>query len=795
MFGFPYSPYESQKYLMSEIYEGLNNRDRMIVESPTGTGKSLCLLCSTITWLFNRIDSRKKTVEDLERAKSELSKDDQNSDWITSFATKRIRLMENDEERIQIIKAMEYEQSIDASRRIATELLRKSKVDSNASKEIYQHRVEADFTSPDDTMFISKIYYATRTHSQIAQIMKELTKLCSKVRSRLRVTSLGSRKIYCINDDVNISKSLQIINDTCNELISSDSKGGCRFLRNVDVMAMSIQDEIHDMEDIVKVGRQHRICPYFACKKASHTCHLVILPYSIIFNPQLRSVFNIRLNDCILIIDEAHNLCNSLVESRCSIISIFSLIISRSQVKAYMHKYRSRFNALTLKSLKMILVALEQLIIYIRSKYNSEKSDQQHYSQPLVDFMLNSQMMRSDLSSLVHFISEYNLSLKLHSVGNCGQIESDLVTQQWHTAKFFTEKSTDNENTTESLNPFINVTSFLSGLTHVDIDTRVIFTLNDNPKECTVKILDLNIYDHFKEIEKDCHSLIMAGGTMKPIEDFKDHLLGHVQIDKIRFISADHVVSKKNVLALACSGPSQKLDFRFLSRSQHETMLGLSTFLINICPSIPFGFIVFFPCHEYLHQFVDFLKSEKDSWVKLDQRKKIFVESKQNVDIVLANYAAEIETSSTGALLFAVIGGRLSEGINFADNLGRCVCIVGLPYPNMRSIEITEKVRFYNKMKKNMGNRFCEIACWKTINQCIGRIIRHREDYGAIILLDNRYTQIDIVKNNIANWISSQLEVVETSTQCIIKLKKFFIQCKQHQTNTTCHTVSKLFSS
>ncbi|KAI0979935.1 hypothetical protein GJ496_007717, partial [Pomphorhynchus laevis] len=106
--------------------------------------------------------------------------------------------------------------------------------------------------------------------------------------------------------------------------------------------------------------------------------------------------------------------------------AINELIISRSQVKAYMHKYRSRFNALTLKSLKMILVALEQLIIYIRSKYNSEKSDQQHYSQPPVDFMLNLQLMRSDLSSLVHFISEYNLSLNLHSVGNCGQIESDL---------------------------------------------------------------------------------------------------------------------------------------------------------------------------------------------------------------------------------------------------------------------------------------------------------------------------------------------------------------------------------
>ena len=53
---FPFKPYECQTEYMTRVIEALTQRQNALLESPTGTGKTLSLLCSSLAWLKTERD-------------------------------------------------------------------------------------------------------------------------------------------------------------------------------------------------------------------------------------------------------------------------------------------------------------------------------------------------------------------------------------------------------------------------------------------------------------------------------------------------------------------------------------------------------------------------------------------------------------------------------------------------------------------------------------------------------------------------------------------------------------------
>jgi chromosome transmission fidelity protein 1 len=235
-------------------------------------------------------------------------------------------------------------------------------------------------------------------------------------------------------------------------------------------------------------------------------------------------------------------------------------------------------------------------------------------------------------------------------------------------------------------------------------------------------------------------------------------------------------------------------------------IVDLGRTIAALCQVIPDGVVAFFPSYDYLGRVLSIWKrpltGEKDQTVYdlIEQKKPILHESRDmpmSTEDLLQEYANIIK-SGRGALLLSVVGGKLSEGINFSDKLGRGVLIIGLPFPNIRSAVWQAKIRYveqkaYNEssgpeksrqsIAKAAGRDFYENSCMRAVNQSIGRAIRHRDDYAAIVLMDRRYDRPAIL-GKLPAWIKQSMKSsfgTWPAGATVGRLSKFFITRKPRQ--------------
>jgi chromosome transmission fidelity protein 1 len=96
----------------------------------------------------------------------------------------------------------------------------------------------------------------------------------------------------------------------------------------------------------------------------------------------------------------------------------------------------------------------------------------------------------------------------------------------------------------------------------------------------------------------------------------------------------------------------------------------------------------------------------------------------------------------------------MSEGINFSNEMCRCVIIIGLPYPNITDPEIQEKMALMDRTCNSVnGQAYYQNLCLRAINQSVGRAIRHGKDYSAVLLLDRRYMTDRRIRAGLPAWL------------------------------------------
>lgn len=244
--------------------------------------------------------------------------------------------------------------------------------------------------------------------------------------------------------------------------------------------------------------------------------------------------------------------------------------------------------------------------------------------------------------------------------------------------------------------------------------------------------------------------------------------------------------------------------------------------IVNFCRVVPDGVLVFFPSYQVMDSCLNYWQicrpggggnasssasnpnTNAQTVFQMIQAIKIPViepKNKGELAVAMERYEKIIQDprESRGAVFFAVCRGKVSEGLDFSDAKGRAVIVTGIPYPPFKDPKIILKKQYLQNQKQ--GSNFLSGADWynqqasRAVNQALGRVIRHRNDFGAILLCDERFGNPGTI-NQLSKWLRGRVNVAASFGQVQGSLARFFKDkpknCKQAPIEASTSTASNI---
>ncbi|XP_057536046.1 regulator of telomere elongation helicase 1 homolog isoform X2 [Amaranthus tricolor] len=293
------------------------------------------------------------------------------------------------------------------------------------------------------------------------------------------------------------------------------------------------------------------------------------------------------------------------------------------------------------------------------------------------------------------------------------------------------------------------------------------------------------------DFSKKCvGSIILTSGTLSPMDSFAYEL-------KLEFpirLENPHVISSNQIWAgVVPVGPSGfSLNSSYRNRDVLEYKQDLGNAIVNFARIVPDGLLVFFPSYYAMEQCIDCWKdnshgnmsSKSTIWERICKFKKPVIEPRQSslFSSSIEDFMSKLKDPSTsGAVFFAVCRGKVSEGLDFADQCGRAVVITGLPFATRTDPKVRLKREFLDEHvqdqttahKSLTGDEWYDQQASRAVNQAVGRVIRHRHDYGAIIFCDERFASSHR-QAQVSRWIQPHIKCYTRFGDVVYSLTRFF---------------------
>ena len=790
---FPFRPYDCQKDYMQTVLNALLKSENALLESPTGTGKTLCLLCATLAW------QRQERVL-LQQASSALP------------------------------NASQSQQQQQQSRRV-----------------------------------VPTIIYASRTHSQLAQVVRELR----ATRYRPTHAVLGSREHMCVHPKVkttNNNATATDINNGCNQL---GKERKCRFRNQLEHFSIGTttstttenngsgsscqqqQQPLLDMEELVALGKSKGICPFYYSRGAlENNAEVVFVPYNYLFDTDARTstLDTVPWENAVVIFDEAHNLESCASESASFTLSSIDIAGCIGDVTRAMHTVQSMgggggensgggLKLDRLVKIKEILLSLEQYLMnlgpqtafagnymfdFLRAGCRVTHANHDLLIQEIkrvTDWLADLRGNRKGSARLEHFIQCLKRVFS-HS------LESRCIAQSAFYRVHVSPKPPPNSNTGRSISYWCFA-----------------------PSLAMEELTNLRV-----------RSILVTSGTLSPLPSYQMEL----GIPFPHTLENPHIIANHQIhTRVIGNGPTGKrLTSSYERRQDAEYFSELGAALLGVARVTPAGMLIFFPSYGVMesclaawggpatrkqHQqpyekknnffaarakannnnkkktpsfafprahahFTPVTTGKSNIWQRMLAIKAVVLEPKSSAELpeAMGEFTRFLGMpKSSGCILMGVCRGKISEGIDFANEQCRAVVITGLPFPPAFDPKVKMKREYLDTSRSSgrskpssnggfgggssssaqhcsnnilSGHEWYTQQAHRAVNQAIGRVIRNRNDYGAVLLMDNRYGQL-ANQNGLSKWLRPHIQPDQGFGTMVRTLAQFYRTAKAETTS------------
>jgi len=556
-----------------------------------------------------------------------------------------------------------------------------------------------------------KILYVTRTNSQQKQVMLELRQISE--RMKVFGVALQGRRNMCplARTDPELSNgNPEELSKVCSERKARVIRGdddACKYYaatvsEDLAPVMRYARDELPTAEEFCDHCVDLGVCPYEIAKMHVPAADVIATPYIMFFDRFIRHALldwmACSLPDIVLIVDEAHNLPWYARELESASLSEVALKLAEKEVDEFGDPEIS--DGISLRDFVMMT---SEVLDKTVDEYLIDEDGIIPQSLLEEELMFSTHLTSRGLNGLIAQISNFGEMVRDHR-----RLAGRLPRSYIHgTAGFLTFWQTLEESE------------------YVKLITRY-----ETAKAFEAYCLDSALA--CKPI-LECHASVHMSGTLKPLDEYRDSI-GLPKDARLEDIPSPFPPENRLVLYV------DDVTTKYEDIERDETMVGrLAEHISQLVSGIPRSMIVFYPSYAMMERI-----ASKTSQASLDR--SVYFESRGMEQVDFMKVVSDFKLSPGSALLHAISGGRVSEGIDFPGAEMELAVLAGIPYPKptakQRAFQHFCEIRFGDGW-----DRAVKAPTTRKLQQAIGRLIRSETDRGVAVILDRRAVQFkDILK-------------------------------------------------